>query len=102
MGCGKAAGISTSKVPGPAELAEGLPWHSPALKKALDSAWAFQGVSGWRKWDWEALALAVVSFHGLMTSPARAMSGDWLTGQLCIFSMESGGYKGPGFTPWVL
>lgn len=69
-GCGRAATVSTSKVPGPAELAEGLPWHSPALKKALEKCLGFPRCQ-WM--NLETLALAKVSFHGLLTSPALAV-----------------------------
>lgn len=76
-GCGRAAGVSTSKVPGLAELAGGLPWHSPALKKALEKCLdspRCQCV------DWDTLASVKVFFHGLLTCPALATGlgpADW-------------------------
>lgn len=86
MGCGTATNVSTSKVPGPAELAEGLPWHSPALKKALEECWGFprcQWAEGTGDWETEC------SSHGLLTSLALAVGWAGLTRQSCIFSMGS-------------
>lgn len=88
MGRGRTTSVSTSKVPGPDELTEGLPWHSPALKKGLEKCLAFLGVSGWRKWKWETPALAAGSFHGLLVSPAFAVGLGLADQSLVLFYGE--------------
>lgn len=79
-GVWQCACISTSKVPRPAELAESLLWHSPALKKDLEKCRASQSVRGGGNRVRETLALAEDSFHGLLTCPALAVGlgpADW-------------------------
>lgn len=100
MGCGVATNVSTSKGPGPPELAEGLPRRSPAPKKALEKCRGFprcQWVEGTGDQETEC------SFRGLLTSLAIAVGWAGLTKSVVrLFHGKLRVRGGTGLTPWRL